>query len=36
MVAMLSLDHPNRIDLYFAIGLLVISAASSFWLMRRK
>jgi hypothetical protein len=36
LVGMLSLEHPNRIDLYFVVGLLAIVAASAFWLMRRK
>jgi hypothetical protein len=35
-MSMLSLEHPNRIDLYFVVGLLAIAAASIFWLMRRK
>jgi hypothetical protein len=30
------LSSPNRIDLYFAIGLLAMFAANAFWLMRRK
>jgi hypothetical protein len=36
LVVILSLQHPNRIDLYFVIGLLVIVAVSVFFLMRRK
>jgi hypothetical protein len=36
LVVMLSLQHPNRIDLYFVIGLLAIVAVSVFFLMRRK
>ena len=35
-VSMLSLEHPNRIDLYFVAGLVAIVAVSVFWLMRRK
>jgi hypothetical protein len=33
---MLSLEQPNRIDLYFVIGLLVILAVSVLFLMRRR
>jgi hypothetical protein len=36
LVVILSLQHPNQIDLYFVIGLLVIVAVSVFFLMRRK
>jgi hypothetical protein len=32
----LSLEHPNRTDLYFVIGLVAIAAVSMFWLLRRK
>jgi hypothetical protein len=35
-MSMLSLEHPNRIDRYFVVGLLAIVAANVFWLMRRK
>jgi hypothetical protein len=34
--AFLSLEHPNRIDLYFVVGLLAVVAVSVCWLMRRK
>jgi hypothetical protein len=33
---MLSLEHPNRIDLYLVIGLFVILAVNVFFLMRRR
>jgi hypothetical protein len=33
---MLSIEHPNRIDLYFVLGLLVIVALSVSFIMRRK
>jgi hypothetical protein len=33
---MLSLQHPNRNDLYFVIGLLAMVAVNVFFLMRRK
>jgi hypothetical protein len=33
---MLSIEHPNRIDLYFVLALLVIVALSVSFIMRRK
>ena len=35
-LGMLSLQHPNRNDLYFVIGLLAMVAVNVFFLMRRK